>query len=105
MFCLHVCLNESVESHGTDSCELSCKYWELNLILWKSSQCSEWLSHLSSPLNTLSTSFLHLFCLFIVSLLPHNTNGYELLSFVFTDGQRNQSSEHIIGVRLMLVSE
>ena len=34
VFCLHVCLHEVVrypETGVTDSCELPCGYWELNL--------------------------------------------------------------------------
>ena len=43
VFCLHVCLCEDVRSHEsrvTDSCELPCRCWELNQVLWKSIQCS-----------------------------------------------------------------
>ena len=52
---------EGVRAAGTrvtDSCELPCEVREQDLVLWKSSQCSQLLSRLSSPL------FIWQFCLF-----------------------------------------
>ena len=43
LVCLHACLCEVFGSPGTgvtDDCELPCRCWELNLVLWKNSQCS-----------------------------------------------------------------
>lgn len=65
---------------------------------------SHWLTHLKC--NSLPKHSFHLFPAFLLLILlppPHNARscGLELLSFVFSDGQRNQSSQHIIGVILI----
>lgn len=51
--CISVVHVYEVPIEATSDCSWNycgpCRYWELNWILWKSSQCSYSLSHLSSP--------------------------------------------------------
>ena len=43
------CVSDPLGTGVTDSCESPCGCWELTWVLWKNSQCSYPLSHLSSP--------------------------------------------------------
>lgn len=55
---VYVCVRVS-GLRDTDSCKVPCRCWESNRVLWKSSQCSNPLSHLPSIRHpSLQTIFL-----------------------------------------------
>ena len=74
----HLC--EGPRSSGTgvtDSCELPCRCWELNQTFKKKGQCSQSLSHLSSPQNQILKSMIMVLVLVCVCHVyqPRCTHG------------------------------